>query len=156
MLPNDQKFTADSSSRLTGMGQFSTAPPERQNTGVSYHTNERMTYAPADYNRINTGGSLAYPSSQGYNKNLFEKEFNQSSNFTAPTPQQYPSAEFRSALETPSAPSFVPRSKYLNSLTSNNTAQQNKPSAPMQMNMNFQNMAMPQPQSYESKHEISK
>jgi hypothetical protein len=53
----------------------------------------------------------------------------------------------RANNDTSAPAQFVPRSKYLTGLTSQGA------SKPIKMNMNFQNMTVPQPQAIDSKPE---
>ncbi|CAI2376240.1 unnamed protein product [Moneuplotes crassus] len=140
----------DASGRMSSATQYATQNSERMGGTASYPRQERMSYMPTDYSRMNTGGSMAYPSSTGFNQASYDTEFKSSTNFQAPTPQQYTAMDMRNNFETSAPASFVPKSKYLSTLTSQNT------SKPTNMSTNFQNMSVPQPQSYENKPEPMK
>lgn len=160
MRGNEQKYMPDPRSRSPGLGSYGNMPPEYQNTNPTYPMNDRRAYGSPDFAMMNTGGGMPYQGGGNLNQNRYDRDYNQTSSYNPPTPQQYPMPDYRSNFDPNSR--FVPQSKYLQEeMKKNNFGKDfnyNMPSTsnPQSMTQNYQSVGMPQPQHYDMKPEPQK
>ena len=160
MRPNDQKYVPDPRSRSPGINNYQNMASDFQNSNAGFSGQDRMSFVPQDFNRMNSGGMLQQPQSKNFTQMPYERDFKSPNQYSAPTPQQYPATDFKSNNYLNQG--FVPRSKYLQEEMKMNDFGKDfgytpaPAPKPMQMNSNFGNMQIPQPACYEAKPELQK
>lgn len=159
MRGNEQKYVPDPRSRSPGTSQYSNFTGDYQATAATFTPGDRMNYPPADFGRMNSGGSIPYQASSSLNQNYYEKDFKVPQAYAPPIPQQFSIPDYRPTFDTNTM--FVPQSRYLQEEMKKNAYSKDynfTPSAPKPMSMNsgYSGMSIPQPQKYEPKPEAQK